>query len=221
MSRPQYLRSCGISALVSSWNFLFSTLGSGQKRAITVDEVLVDVLGFQPPFDEIGFGAFTGNDTLVKWFYQINEFYGVQGESAMLYKAHGKNVTAIDETVAHDNLVEGLLSHKKAYVYHCQNHYLCPIGFEHTPTQPHDAFAMNKKIGQKFETWIIIGDISAKYPPIQVCKWAEIVKDITCVFPYYYDIREPKLGIQKKEGEFSKARKKKGNQHCIIEFRSL
>ena len=113
----------------------------------------------------------------------------------MLYKAHGKNVTAIDEAVAHDNLVEGLQSHKKAYLYHCQNHYMCPIGFEHTPIQPHDAYAMNRKIGQLFETWIIIGEISQKYPPFHVCKWADIVKDITCVFPYYYDIRETKLGI--------------------------
>ena len=30
MSRPQYKTSCGISSLVSCWNYLFSTLGHGR-----------------------------------------------------------------------------------------------------------------------------------------------------------------------------------------------
>ena len=30
MSRPQYKKSCGISSLVSCWNYLFSTLGYGR-----------------------------------------------------------------------------------------------------------------------------------------------------------------------------------------------
>ena len=29
ISRPQYKRSCGISSLVSCWNFLFTSLGAG------------------------------------------------------------------------------------------------------------------------------------------------------------------------------------------------
>ena len=30
MSRPQYKTSCGISSVVSCWNYLFSTLGNGR-----------------------------------------------------------------------------------------------------------------------------------------------------------------------------------------------
>ena len=30
MSRPQYSRSCGISSVVSCWNFIFSTIGNGK-----------------------------------------------------------------------------------------------------------------------------------------------------------------------------------------------
>lgn len=30
ISRPQYKTSCGISSLVSCWNFLYSTLGAGR-----------------------------------------------------------------------------------------------------------------------------------------------------------------------------------------------
>ena len=32
MSRPQYKRSCGISSVVSCWNYLFSTIGQGRYR---------------------------------------------------------------------------------------------------------------------------------------------------------------------------------------------
>ena len=30
ISRPQYKTSCGISSLVSCWNFLYSTMGAGK-----------------------------------------------------------------------------------------------------------------------------------------------------------------------------------------------
>ena len=45
MARPQYPKSCGISSLVSCWNYLYSTLGVGQKQPISTEEAL-EVLGF-------------------------------------------------------------------------------------------------------------------------------------------------------------------------------
>ncbi|MGH0180297.1 UNVERIFIED_CONTAM: hypothetical protein FKN15_003392 [Acipenser sinensis] len=66
ISRPQYKTSCGISSLVSCWNFLYSTLGAGSLPPITQEEALL-ILGFQPPFEEIKFGPFTGNATLMRW----------------------------------------------------------------------------------------------------------------------------------------------------------
>lgn len=36
ISRPQYKRTCGISSLVSLWNFQFSKLGMGNKDPISV-----------------------------------------------------------------------------------------------------------------------------------------------------------------------------------------
>lgn len=35
--RPQYHYACGISSLVSVWNFLYSTLGAGTQDPITVE----------------------------------------------------------------------------------------------------------------------------------------------------------------------------------------
>jgi hypothetical protein len=52
MARPQYPKSCGISSLTSCWNYLYSTLGVGTHRPISVEEAL-EVLGFTPPYTNV------------------------------------------------------------------------------------------------------------------------------------------------------------------------
>ena len=74
LSRPQYPKSCGISSLTSCWNYLYSTLGVGTHRPISVEEAL-EVLGFNPPYNDVKFGSFTGNDTLICWFGLLNKFF--------------------------------------------------------------------------------------------------------------------------------------------------
>ena len=64
LARPQYPKSCGISSLTSCWNYLYSTLGTGTLRPISTEEAL-EVLGFKPPYNDVKFGSFTGNDTLI------------------------------------------------------------------------------------------------------------------------------------------------------------
>ncbi|WAR27569.1 BIVM-like protein [Mya arenaria] len=95
MSRPQYKTSCGISSLVSCWNYLFSTLGHG------------------------------------KWFRHLNDHFKVRGRCFYVYKPHGKNrtenVTAEDALAA---MKKGLQDQNTTFIYHCQNHYFSPIGYE-------------------------------------------------------------------------------------------
>ncbi|XP_077014750.1 basic immunoglobulin-like variable motif-containing protein isoform X3 [Tamandua tetradactyla] len=167
ISRPQYKTSCGISSLISCWNFLYSTMGAGNLPPITQEEAL-HILGFQPPFEDIRFGPFTGNTTLMRWFRQINDHFHVKGCSYVLYKPHGKNKTA-GETAAGalSKLTHGLKDESLAYIYHCQNHYFCPIGFEATPIKANKAF-----------------------------RWADIVIDLNTQNPEYLDIRHLERGLQ-------------------------
>ena len=60
-----------------------------------------------------------------------------------------------------ENLKDGLRSTDRTYIYHCYNHYMCPIGFEMTPNKPVDAYALNKDIAE-FDTWIIIGELGVR-----------------------------------------------------------
>ncbi|XP_073425586.1 basic immunoglobulin-like variable motif-containing protein isoform X2 [Dendrobates tinctorius] len=167
ISRPQYKTSCGISSLVSCWNFLYSTLGSGSLPPLTQEEAL-HILGFQPPFEEIRFGPFTGNTTLMRWFRQINDHFHVKGCSYVLYKPHGKNKTAGESAVgALSKLTQGLKDDSMAYIYHCQNHYFCPIGFEATPVKACKAY-----------------------------RWADIVTDLNTQNPEFFDIRHTERGLQ-------------------------
>lgn len=78
MARPQHPKSCGISSLVSCWNYLYSWLGVGQQRPISTEEAL-EVLGFKPPYTNVDFGSFTGNETLIQWFALLNKFFKVKG----------------------------------------------------------------------------------------------------------------------------------------------
>lgn len=215
ISRPQYKTSCGISSLVSCWNFLYSTLGAGSLPPISQEEAL-HILGFQPPFEEIKFGPFTGNATLMRWFRQINDNFRVRGCSYILYKPHGRHKTA-GETAegALLKLTQGLKDESMAYIYHCQNHYFCPVGFEATPLKAAKAYRGPLPVNET-EHWILIGEPSRKHPAIHCKKWLDIVTDLNTQNPDYLDIRHTERGIQCR-----KTKKVGGNLHCIMAFQRV
>ncbi|KAK7889153.1 hypothetical protein WMY93_024713 [Mugilogobius chulae] len=215
VSRPQYKTSCGISSLVSCWNFLYSTLGAGSLPPISQEEAL-HILGFQPPFEEIKFGPFTGNATLMRWFRQINDNFRVRGCSYILYKPHGKHKTA-GETAegALLKLTQGLKDESMAFIYHCQNHYFCPVGFEATPLKATKAYRGPLPITE-MEHWILIGEPSRKHPAIHCKRWSDIVTDLNTQNPEFLDIRHLERGIQRR-----KTKKVGGNLHCIIAFQKV
>ena len=72
------------------------------------------------------------------------------------------------------------------------------------------------------ETWIIIGEVSKCYPVFHVKRWTDIVTDLSCGFPEFFNIRKSELGIQTKDTPaFQEGGSKYGsNIHCIIEFES-
>lgn len=89
-------------------------------------------------------------------------------------------------------LIEGLRCEKKAFIYHCWNHYFCPIGFELTPASPYSAY---NEISTSSDTWIIIGEVSKCYPCFHVKRWDDIVQDISCAMPEFFNIRKSELGV--------------------------
>ncbi|XP_051929041.1 basic immunoglobulin-like variable motif-containing protein isoform X1 [Hippocampus zosterae] len=215
ISRPQYKTSCGISSLVSCWNFLYSALGAGSLPPISQEEAL-HILGYQPPFDEIKFGPFTGNATLMRWFRQINDHFRMRGCSYILYKPHGKHKTA-GETAegALAKLMLGLRDETMAYIYHCQNHYCCPLGFEATPLKAAKAYRGPLPTNE-MEHWILIGEPSRKHAAIHCKKWMDIVTDLNTQNPEYLDIRHMEKGIQRRT-----TKKVGGNLHCIMAFQRV
>ncbi|XP_040040536.2 basic immunoglobulin-like variable motif-containing protein isoform X1 [Gasterosteus aculeatus] len=215
ISRPQYKTSCGISSLVSCWNFLYSTLGAGSLPPLSQEEAL-HILGFQPPFEDIKFGPFTGNATLMRWFRQINDNFRVRGCSYILYKPHGRHKTA-GETAegALMKLTQGLKDESMAYIYHCQNHYFCPVGFEATPLKAAKAYRGTLPTNDT-EHWILIGEPSRKHPAIHCKRWLDVVTDLNTQNPEYLDIRHTERGIQRR-----KTKKVGGNLHCIMAFQRV
>ncbi|KAI0209843.1 Basic immunoglobulin-like variable motif-containing protein [Lamellibrachia satsuma] len=212
ISRPQYKTSCGISSVVSCWNFLFSSLGVGIHQPITQEEALT-LLGFQQPYGDIKFGPFTGNNTLLMWFRAINRYYGVRGRGFYLYKPHGKNRTAgMTSQDALAQLKKGLAGTDVAYVYHCLNHYFCPIGFEDTPRNAESAYQEDTD-SEEIDTWILIGDTSRKHPSMHCKRWEDISADLNNQNPDFLDVRRLWCGPQQRQ-----SKKKGGNLHCIMGF---
>ncbi|CAD5117993.1 DgyrCDS6734 [Dimorphilus gyrociliatus] len=212
ISRPQYSKSCGMSSLISCWNFLFSTLGHGDRRPITQEEALL-AIGFKPPFEEIKFGPFTGNATLMRWFRQLNDYYKVRGRCHFMYKPKGMNsTTGIDEVIGLQKLKEALKNPRCAIIYHCYNHYMCPIGYEDTPIESEKAYS--RDYNDNFETWLIIGDTSRKHPSMHCKQWKDIVMDLNTESPEYFDIRKSEKGLQ----TLQTAKKPGRNLHCLMAF---
>ncbi|XP_071798489.1 basic immunoglobulin-like variable motif-containing protein [Asterias amurensis] len=213
MSRPQYSKSCGLSSLVSCWNYLFSTLGAGSHRPITQEEALT-VLGFKPPFGEIRFGPFTGNGTLMRWFKKLNNHYGTRGKSYYMYKPVGKCRTlGRTSEEALKILKSGLQDPGLTFIYHCWNHYFCPVGFEDVPKKAEDAYRC-PLTDNEVDSWILVGDPSRKQPGIHCFRWDDISLDLNCKSPQCLNIRKLHLGVQTR-----KTKRVGGNLHCLIAFK--
>nr|KAG5708218.1 hypothetical protein BaRGS_021152 [Batillaria attramentaria] len=113
----------------------------GSLNPITQEQALT-VLRFQPPFQDIRFGPFTGNITLLKWFRQLNDHFKVKGRCFYMYKPQGRNKTCgVTPEAALAKLKQGLRDTNSTYIYHCQNHYFCPIGFEDVPVDCTQAYS--------------------------------------------------------------------------------
>lgn len=112
-------------------------------------------------------------------------------------------------------LTQGLKDEAMAYIYHCQNHYFCPVGFEATPLKAARAYRGPLPTGE-MEYWILIGEPSRKHPAIHCKKWLDIVTDLNTQNPAYLDIRHTERGIQQR-----KTKKVGGNLHCIMAFQRV
>lgn len=112
-------------------------------------------------------------------------------------------------------LTQGLKDESMAYIYHCQNHYFCPVGFEATPLKATKAYRGPLPTNE-MEHWILIGEPSRKHPAIHCKKWADIVTDLNTQNPEYLDIRHTERGIQQR-----KTKKMSGNLHCIMAFQRV
>ena len=175
-------------------------MGNGDLAPVT-HEAALEALGFEPPFNEIRFGPFTGNATLKKWFKRLTLHYNVKGTFYTLYKPKGISRTSISESDALKQLQEGLSSDHTAFIYHCYNHYMCPVGYETTPAFPELAYASLESC-QAYEQfqprhWIIFSDTSQTSSSMHSLKWEDIVRDLNCESPFHFNARKPHLGVFK------------------------
>jgi hypothetical protein len=201
----QYPRGCGIASLTSIYNYLYSWLGEsavGATRPPHSQEELMSILGFEPPFGEIAWGPFTGNSTLIRWFHALNRHFGLRGRAHILYKAHGHGKTTHlypDNTAALVAVKAALRDPHCALIYHCYNHYMVPVGYQEIPHAQTDFLKPTVPVAS-CDTTIFIGEVSrGRHEAMYARKWEQVVKDIECKSPLYFNIRHPEKGVQRRE----------------------
>lgn len=118
---------------------------------ITVEQglQLLGVVEKGEQFENVDFGDFTGNATLIGWFGRLCKNFGVKGTAKVLLKLSGEGKTEVGVEEGKKMLLEGLKSEKKGYIYHAYDHYFCPIGYEITPNKPLDAYKKLSEINME------------------------------------------------------------------------
>ena len=76
-----------------------------------------------------------------RWFKQLCSARGVSGKAYYFYKPVGRGRTfGMKSEQALAGLKEGLCDPHTAFIYHCWNHYFCPVGFEEVPKDCQHAY---------------------------------------------------------------------------------
>jgi hypothetical protein len=143
-------------------------------------------------------------------------FGGQKGTARISLKVQGNDKTVGNSSQkALTELKEGLQNERKAYIYHCENHYMCPVGFE-VQTPELKPLKDEKSFNQK--TSIIIADTASAHPTFHNQPWENVYKDLEQLFPSCFNIRKPEDGLQVRDKPITKAALWRGNNHCIMEF---
>ena len=82
-----------------------------------------------------------------RWFRKLNDHFKTKGRCYFLYKPNGKNKTygvTADEALV--SLKKGLKDPGTTFIYHCHNHYFCPIGYEDTPADCSKAYRYKLRV---------------------------------------------------------------------------
>ena len=72
-------------------------------------------------------------------------------------------------------LKQGLTNGNRAYIYHCYNHYMCPVGYEEAPIEKHNVFRRDIEHGKDTESWLIMADQARTQPTFTCLKWSDVL----------------------------------------------
>lgn len=160
---------------------------------------------------------------MTRWFKVLNKHFKVLGRPSFFYKPVEPNRTmGVTSQLALERLHTLLKSKHHAFIYHCYNHYFCPVGFEREPTSQERIYyspslsssttnytktttesssseaAAAEVAADEFVEWILVAETSRKYPAFHCFKWEDIERDLSSRSPEYVNIRKLERGVQKR-----------------------
>ena len=116
---------------------MLNVIGEGSiAENMLKQEAMKDLneLNMREYLKKVKFGSFSSNEALMRWYFQLCQIFEVKGKPYYFYKTNDKKSYHKDSLSARKGLVEGLSSiGRMCFVYHCYNHYFCPVGYEFVP----------------------------------------------------------------------------------------
>ena len=95
----------------------------------------------------------------------------------MFYKPTGiRNKTSeYTPKTAWKALKDGLQNPNRAYIYHCFNHYMCPVGYEEMPLEKYNVFRKDLEHGKDTESYMVVADQAKMQPTFTCLKWSDVM----------------------------------------------
>eukprot|EP00826_Nyctotherus_ovalis_P005560 TRINITY_DN11262_c0_g1_i2.p1 TRINITY_DN11262_c0_g1~~TRINITY_DN11262_c0_g1_i2.p1 ORF type:complete len:158 (+),score=12.93 TRINITY_DN11262_c0_g1_i2:108-581(+) len=124
--RPQSSKLCAITSIVGCWNYLYSVLGNGTLSILT-PEAAIKILNHSQDWAKSA--GQLPNKAILNYFEILCEHFKVQGKARIYWK---RDNGELPETMLREYVAD-IKNNRRAFIYHCHNHYLTPLGYDIVP----------------------------------------------------------------------------------------
>ena len=137
---------------------------------------------------------------MMKLVNELNKKTGHSATAKVIAKLAPPAKLNVSENDMKKQLLSGLTSENKAYIYLAFRDVFCPIGYEITPLKPLDAYKKLSEIPKEnTELWIITNGTGKYDHSFVIKRWSNIVTDLQTCWPLYYDIKQIKDGAKRRQ----------------------
>ena len=137
-----------ITSVISVWNFLFSTKGVGKDKALTLKDGL-NMIGEELIMKSKVVGEYERFPLIQELVEKLSKTTGKKAVASIVIKTSNPNKINDNAKEIEKEILNGLTSKHKAYIYLAYEDIFNPVGYEITPLNPLEAYKKLEDIPEK------------------------------------------------------------------------